>query len=127
MENAGRTETGQQDKGLAPPEVHIPRAPIRRDEEDGASIIVKTMLALRSQAKVKITIPSSETEKDPVTVSLNGYAYQIKRDEDVEVPKDIEKVLMNAKTTTYVQRKREDGEGNELVPVVSLRFPVSRV
>ena len=111
-----------------PDEPVIPKAPIRRDDdEDTSSIIVRTMYALRHQAKVKIMIPSSETEKDPVTVSINGHAYQIKRDETVEVPKDVLAVLMNAKTTTYVQRKREDGEGNDLVPIVSMRFPVSRV
>jgi hypothetical protein len=109
-----------------PDEPVIPKAPIRKVDDD-ASIIVKTMEALKSQEKVKIMIPSSETEKDPVTVSINGYVYQIQRDQTVEVPKDVYRVLLDAKTTTYVQRKREDGEGNDLVPSTSLRFPVSRL
>lgn len=105
----------------------IPKPPIRRRDEDAASIIVRTMEALRGQKKVKIIIPSTELEKDPVVVGLNGYVYRIKRDEPVEVPSSVLGVLMEAKITSYLQRKREDGEGNELVPVVSLRFPVSRV
>lgn len=105
----------------------IPKPPIRRSPEEEASIIVRTMEALRVQKKVKIIIPSTEFEKDPVTVGINGYVYQIKRDEPVEVPGSVLGVLMEAKITSYVQKKREDGEGNELVPIISLRFPVSRV
>ncbi len=105
----------------------IPRAPVVGKESDGTSIIVRTMRELRAQEKVKIVIPSSETDKEPVTVSINGYAYRILRDTPVDVPKSVYKALLDAKMTTYTQRKREDGEGNELVPTKSLRYPVSRV
>lgn len=115
-----------ENENLNADEAKIPKAPIRKPDED-ASIIVKTMEALRNEKKVKIVIPASETEKEPVTVSINGYAYQIKRDEPVEVPESVFKALMDAKQTTYTQKKREDGEGNELVPTTTLRFPVSRV
>ena len=109
-----------------PDEAKIPKAPIHKPDES-ASIIVRTMETLRAQQKVKIIIPSTEFEKDPVVVGLNGYVYQIKRDEAVEVPTSILGVLLEAKITSYVQRKREDGEGNELIATTSLRFPVSRV
>lgn len=78
---------------------------------------------LQRQKKVRILIPSTETQRDDVSVAVNGYAYNIKRDAEVEVPESVVEVLKNARTTTYIQRKREDGgEGNELIPQHSPRF-----
>lgn len=76
---------------------------------------------LNAQKKVKITIPSTELERDPVVVGINGYVFQIKRDEPVEVPQSVLNVLNDAKMTIYKQVKRTDGEGNELVAINAQR------
>lgn len=87
----------------------------------------KTREELSGQKKVKVRIPSTETDKDPVVVGINGYVYQIKRDEVVEVPASVAQVLDDAKLTLYVQKKREDGEGNELIETSAQRIPYQRL
>lgn len=59
--------------------------------------------------RVKIFIPSNESDsgKAPVFASVNGAAFLIKRDVEVEVPEPIVEVLRNAKQKTY---KLVDGE-----------------
>lgn len=84
---------------------------------------LRTKKELEKQPKVKIRIPSTETEKDDVTVGINGYTYQIKRDTEVLVPRSVAQVLEDAKITIYTQKKRENGEGNELVATVAQRIP----
>lgn len=76
---------------------------------------------LNAQDKVKIMIPSTELERDTVNVGINGYVYQIKRDEVVEVPRSVVGVLNDARMTIYKQVKRVEGEGNELVPINAQR------
>lgn len=107
----------------------LEKTPIVKDGEGGTAVIDDmndTIDELKSQKKVKIMIPSSEQEKADVSIGINGYVYQIKRDEIVEVPMAVIEVLNNAKMSTYVQRKREDGEGNELVEMVVQRIPYQR-
>ena len=96
---------------------------------DQTGVTEKTKTILRNQEKVKIVIPSTELDKEPVFLSLNGHAYQIKRDEPVELPVDVVKnCLDNAKTSFFSVRKRKDEqEGNELVETVTLRFPYQRL
>jgi hypothetical protein len=85
---------------------------------------METRSALKGQKLIKIRIPSTETQKDPVPVGVNGYTYLIKRDHTVEVPESVVEVLNNAVATLYDQKEREDGnEGMELVPYDALRFP----
>lgn len=78
---------------------------------------------LDAQPKVTIFIPESEKDKGDVTVQINGYCYQIKRGVDVDVPRSVVKVLEDAAMTQYEQRRREDGEGNELIAREVPRFP----
>lgn len=84
---------------------------------------LRTKRELAKQPKIKIRIPSSETEKDDVFVCINGYTFQIKRDVEVEVPRSVAKVLEDARYTLYTQKKRADGEGNELIPQTVQRIP----
>lgn len=82
---------------------------------------------LRNQPQVKIMIPSTEQDKDPVPVGVNGYTYLIKRDEIVPVPESVVGVLLDAKYELYSQRPRKDGEeGNELIKTVAQAIPFQR-
>lgn len=56
---------------------------------------------LHRQRKVKIKIPSTETEKGDVTVSPNGHTYLIMRDRDVVVPEAVMNALNDATTQKY--------------------------
>jgi len=80
---------------------------------------------LHTQRKVKVNIPITESEQDDVVVQINGYAFQIKRGVDVEVPESVVGVLEDAKIMTYGQITRADGEGKELVAQESQRIPFS--
>ena len=104
----GGTEKEKRTLGIVPDEGKIDNT------EDVARI-------LKAQRHYKITIPSTETDRAPVEVSVNGYTYVIKRDEQVEAPEAVVEVLRNAKPIQYVPKRRDDGEGNEMVPVVSQR------
>lgn len=48
-----------------------------------------------TEKKVKIKLPLTRTEKDDVYVCVNGYSYQIKRGETVEVPESVAEVLQH--------------------------------
>jgi hypothetical protein len=60
---------------------------------------------LNRQRKVKIKIPSTETEKGDVTVSPNGHTYLIMRDRDVVVPEAVMNALNDATTQKYTMGK----------------------
>jgi hypothetical protein len=103
---------------------------IQGDDKD---LISKTRQFLNGQRKVKIIVPSTESDKTDITPSINGYVYQIQRDKEVEVPYDIMMMLMDAKYTVYTQRPRteygpngEKPEGMEMVESEVLRFPIQR-
>ena len=89
--------------------------------------INETRRVLRAQKKRKIVIPSTEREKDAVVVSINGYVYNIPRDKEVEVPDGVIEVLRNARIKSYSVRKREEGEGNELIEQEVARVPFQTV
>jgi hypothetical protein len=78
---------------------------------------------LASQSKTKIRIPSTDGSSgvQPVFVSVNGHAYVIQRDVDVDVPESVVEVLRNASTTSY---KMID---NQMVPREMLAYPFSVV
>ena len=50
------------------------------------------------EEKVKIVIPKDQINKNDsfVPVAINGYIYQIKRGETVEVPKEVARILKEA-------------------------------
>ena len=89
--------------------------------------INETRRVLRAQKKRKIVIPSTEREKEAVVVSINGYVYNIPRDKEVEVPEGVIEVLRNARIKSYSVRKREEGEGNELIEQEVARVPFQTV
>ena len=60
-----------------------------------------TKKILDADRKVKLMIPASEKEKSAVFVSVNGVAFNIPRNQWVEVPYSIVAVLENAKCTEY--------------------------
>lgn len=90
-----------------------------KEKIDNTEDVQKT---LRAQKHVKIMIPSTETDRDPVVVSVNGYVYMIKRDASVEVPEAVVEALKNAILIQFAQKRREDGDGNELIPVAARRY-----
>lgn len=90
---------------------------------DAGADINATRKILARQDKRVIMIPSSEKDKDAVPVGINGYVYNIPRDKWVEVPDSVCEVLENASITAYTQKKREEGEGNELIATDVRRFP----
>ncbi len=115
-------EGGDKSAKTLPPEI--------KEGKSGGGIdgIEETKTILRGQKKVKIMIPSTETDHDDVKVGVNGYVYQIQRDKVVEVPESVIGVLKDAITAEYRQVKRADGgEGYELVPMEAMRhaFQVS--
>lgn len=65
--------------------------------------------------KVKIRLPITRTEKEPVYVACNGHPYRIKRGVEVEVPEHIVKILqaserMKAKTIAYEESLNDKNE-----------------
>lgn len=78
---------------------------------------------LRAQRRFKIRINSTDSEQEDVPVGIQGHVFLIKRDTEVVVPESVVEVLRGATKTLFRQRKRADGEGNELVPYQAPRFP----
>ena len=62
------------------------------------NIAKETGAALKKEEKVKIKIPVDQLNKndDSVPVVINGYIYQIKRGERVEVPEVVANILEEA-------------------------------
>lgn len=52
-----------------------------------------------TQKMVQVTIPKSERNPDDkaVPVTINGYTWNIKRGEEVEVPEEVKRILKEAK------------------------------
>lgn len=78
--------------------------------------------AALSGNKMNIVIHPSEGDggSDAVFVSINGYAYQIPRNETYEVPAEVVEVLRNAKQT-----KLSFGEGGKIVEQTLPRYAFS--
>lgn len=50
---------------------------------------------IKAPKKVKIKIPLTREEKEPVYVCLNGKSYLIKRGKEVEVPAGVAEILQH--------------------------------
>ncbi len=108
------------DNTLSQPIPDIVSAPVASNKPIEGTILAK------SNKKVKLIIHESANEHDinPVPVAVNGYAYIIKRGEEVEVPKSVAEALNNARMTVY--DRRNDDSGNEyLKPREALSYPFS--
>lgn len=68
-------------------------------EKDIKEVAMSTKEQLDKEKKITISIPKSELNPLDVTVpvAINGYAYIIKRGEEVEVPMSIYKILKESK------------------------------
>jgi cytochrome b involved in lipid metabolism len=62
---------------------------------DNQSLEMKAVLEQLPKEKVRI-MKSSNPNDTFVPVSINGYVYQIKRGEDVEVPNEVRNILIEA-------------------------------
>jgi hypothetical protein len=85
----------------------------------------RTRKELAIEKKVTVVINSTAEDKDDVFVALNGFAFTIQRDKEVQIPFSVYQVLMDAKSTVYRQVKREDGEGMQMVETEIQRFSMS--
>lgn len=88
-----------------------------------ANFVGKTQKHIASAKKMRILIPSTETQREDVFVQVNGVSFQIKRDVEVDIPTPVLEALNNAVQTVYTQTKRPDGEGYDMVPRDVMRFP----
>lgn len=119
------TPPGKDDKLPPKPTKQTRHKEIRADDQ---SIITETRKVLQREPKVRVMIASTETEKQPVDVAINGYTYRIARDNEVEVPESVLEVLRNAQYEIFTQKERTDGgEGIEMVPSFVARFPMQIV
>lgn len=91
--------------------------------DDGADNTKQVKAQLDAQKKYKILIPSTELDREDVKVGVCGYVYQIQRDKPVSIPESVLKVLQQAIVTSYKQVPRKEGEGYDLVPFDSMRYP----
>lgn len=85
----------------------------------------RTRKELATEKTVTVVINSTAEEKDDVFVAVNGLAFTIQRDKEVQIPFSVYQALMDAKTTVYRQIKRDDGEGMQLVETEIQRFSMS--
>lgn len=106
----------------APKEVKAPKIDDSINEGDPTE---KTRKTLAAEKKVTVRINSTEQDKDDVFVAVNGYAFNIKRDVEVEIPMSVYHALENAKSSVFRQVKREDGEGNMMIETEIQRFSMS--
>lgn len=67
-------------------------------DRDIDNVAKETGAALKVEDKVKIKIPLDKNNKEDlvVPVCINGYVYQIKRGERVEVPQTVADILEEA-------------------------------
>ena len=102
----------------AKPKPRVRKPSINRPPVTSANIRELTRQALDVQPKIKVMIPVTESDKDDVPISINGYTYLVKRGHWVDLPRDVVEVLRNAVYTIYTQKRREGegAEGMELIP-----------
>ena len=96
--------------------------PLNSTNEDS---VTKKILA--SEKKFKITIPSTEKEKEAVLVGINGVFYNIPRDKEVEVPASVVHALKNAVTMTYRIIQDKDADGAKVIEQPVARIPLQAV
>jgi hypothetical protein len=82
--------------------------------------MTKTREILQEEDHIQVRIPSTEKDKNPVFVGINGHAYHIKRDEWVSVPKSIVGVLDDAITPQV--RTINDGKDIQVETHMVSRF-----
>ncbi len=99
----------------------------RPDEPSAEEIEKATTAQMKGERRVRIRIASGSLphERGPVSVGVNGVAYQIPRDKDVDVPVSVLKVLQNAKQ--QMPHKVEEHGRKRVEFQEVLRFPVSVV
>lgn len=85
----------------------------------------RTRRALAAEKKVTVVINSTAENSDDVFVAIQGLAFTIQRDKEVQIPLSVYQVLMDAKSTAYRQAKREDGEGMQMIETEIQRFSMS--
>jgi maltose-binding protein MalE len=69
------------------------RAKIETAQTQGVPDFVKK---LQKETKIKVRIKEDPKDKNDVPVCINGYIWQIKRGEFVEVPETVAKILAQA-------------------------------
>jgi hypothetical protein len=117
-------------KKPAPAKTEQPAAATKTTAKESAPIndgdpTERTRKELATEKKVTVVINSTAEDKDDVFVALNGFAFTIQRDKEVQIPFSVYQVLMDAKSTVYRQVKREDGEGMQMVETEIQRFSMS--
>ena len=98
----------------------VKNKPVERSAEKTEELSKRQIFAER---RVRIKIPSGRAphERSPVQVGVNGTAFLIKRDIDVDVPQSVVDVLENAKE--QVPTTIEEGGRKRVEFKASLRFP----
>lgn len=79
-------------------------------------------IAAAKKVKIRITSTDDSEGQQPVFVGVNGVAFLIRRDEDVEVPVPVYEVLANARQTVF----KQESDGT-LTPREVPRYPFSLV
>jgi hypothetical protein len=87
------------------------------------NFVGKTQAHISNSRKARIIIPSTETQREDVFLSVNGVNRLIKRDMEVELELPFIEALNHATMTVFTQTKREDGEGYDMKPREVLRYP----
>jgi hypothetical protein len=108
------------------PEINVAEGEQVNPREGGNRDLDMLVMAdyLHREKRVKVVIPSTETQKDPVVVGINGFTYNIPRDKEVSLPMSAFRILEQAVITQYSVKKREgDDEGNEMLSRDVKRFP----
>ena len=75
------------------------RRKIQITSENMASL---TKEILSTEGKYTVVINSTERDKEPVFVAINGHTYNIPRDTEVELPDSVVRVLSDARVTVYI-------------------------
>jgi hypothetical protein len=83
-----------------------------------------TKKIMSGEKRYKITIASTEKEKTPVFVGINGISYNIPRDVEVEVPHCVVMTLREAVTKSYTITESPGAEGAKINVASVPRFPV---
>ena len=77
--------------------------------------------------KTKKVIVNSIDKDQQVFVGLNGYGYQIKCNEEVELPEDVIAILKNSVETRYVADRDSEGRVKGTKEVQEKRYIVEAV
>ena len=100
---ASRAEESAAEKELAL-KVALDKADVAARKQEAAAA-----RQLRTQDKVWLTINSSANDSTAVAVSVNGYAYRIKRDKRALVPRAVAEALKLASMDVPMVEKMPDG------------------